>query len=182
MKFAPAIAVSALTVAIGTLGLALGSGEASAGVYTIDKSRFSHVQSLTDGTLTVSVTNGTTIPMGCAISIYKAGDLAAVQELADASNAYYEGTGPLSDITAARAKLSAPQLKDLQNDSPIAAGKKYTGTWTSNRADSSYAVFQNCVATDQAGTNIAAAQGYAVTGGGKSTGGIGTGSLGNLFG
>ncbi|NDK90055.1 hypothetical protein GYA93_10745 [Gordonia desulfuricans] len=172
---AVSLAAAAASVTLATVGV--GTAEAA---WTVEPGKFTHTQSLVDGTLTLAITNTTTIPSGCAVSVYKASDAAAVAEMATAMNNYYGGTGTTTAITAARAKISQAQFVDLTAEDTTPAGGTETYTWNSKRADSSYTVLQNCAANDQAGTVVWGVSSYVVNGTGVSSG-IGTGSLDSLL-
>ncbi len=180
MKLGGKIVAGLFACATALVPLYAGAGDAHA-AWSVEPGKFTHSQTLSDGVLTVKVTNTTAIKAGCPLSVYKGSDIAAVQEMAEAVNAYSGGTGTTAAISAARAKISSAQFTDLLTDGPVAAGTTATATWNSGRSDTSYSVFQNCAASDDQGTVIWGAQAYLVTGTGASSGGIGTGSLGSLL-
>ncbi|MEO9329558.1 hypothetical protein [Gordonia aurantiaca] len=168
---------------IAALSLALtlfGAGSATA-AWSVEPGRFPHTQALTDGKLTVTVTNTTDIPAGCALSVYRAADASAVANMTRVMNEFYAGQATSADLLAARALIAQGQYTDLTMNSMMAGGTSHQFTWNSRRTDTSYTVLQNCTANDEAGTVIWGVSSYVVSGSGARGSG-GTGSLGSLFG
>ena len=169
--------IAALAAAATTATATVGAANAA---WSVEPGKFVHTQELANGVLTVNVTNTTGNAAGCPLSIYPGVDIGPAQEMAEAMNAYYAGTGTTAAVSAARAKFSASQFTDLLADVQIPADQTQVATWDSGRADTSYTVFQNCAASDNAGTVVWGAQAYLVSGTGAPTG-MGSGSLGSLF-
>ncbi|VFA88527.1 Uncharacterised protein [Gordonia paraffinivorans] len=168
-----------------------GNGEASAALLL--PSAYPHAQTLTDGTLSLTVTNSTTKTATCWVSIHDASKESQLDLRAAAVNAIL-GTGiPSSLLDNARADAAQGALEILWDARTIAKDASATGTWNSNRANTSYAIYQECTTPDPVtGLTInGLAQVYKVTGTGKPADGpggddgpdnSGNGSLSGLFG
>ncbi|GAB85625.1 hypothetical protein RVF83_08200 [Gordonia rubripertincta] len=162
-----------------------GSGGASAAALL--PSYFPHTQSLSDGTVTVKVTNGTSKTTKCQLSVHDASKKSQLEGRAAAVNVLL-GFGLESDTLAeARQDAAAGALKIVWTNKSILKDGTATATWKSGRTDTSYAIYQECTSPDPllGLTYNGVAQVYLVNGTGKSPDSpddSGNGSLGGLFG
>lgn len=162
-----------------------GSGEASAA--TLLPSYFPHTQSLSDGTVTVKVTNGTSKTTKCQLSVHEASKKSQLEARATAVNLLLAAGIESSVLADARQDAAAGALKVVWTNKSISKDGSATATWKSGRTDTSYTIYQECTSPDPLlGLTVnGVAQVYTVTGTGKSPDSpddSGNGSLGGLFG
>ncbi|UOG20512.1 hypothetical protein MTX80_15380 [Gordonia amicalis] len=197
------MALAGIGVAAGAAVAFTGSGEASAALLL--PSSYPHTQSLSNGAVTVETSKTAT----CWLSVHDASKENQLTLRAAAVNAIIASGIESAVLDSARADAAEGALRVVWSGVSIAKDASSTGTWASNRTDTSYAIYQECTTPDPVlGLTInGLAQVYTVTGTGKApdnpgggdsgggdtgggdsgggdTGGgdSGNGSLGNLFG
>ena len=161
------LALTGIGVAAGAAVAFTGSGEASAALLL--PASYPHTQSLSNGTLTVTVQNETSKTATCWISIHDATKETQLNLRAASVNALIGAGIESSVLDNARDQAAEGALKIVWNGQTIAKDLSSTGTWVSNRTDTSYAIYQECTTPDPilGWTINGLAQVYKVTGTGK---------------
>ncbi|MFV3114824.1 hypothetical protein ACNI4G_12935 [Gordonia amicalis] len=155
-----------------------GSGEASAALLL--PSSYPHTQSLSNGAVTVNVTNETSKTATCWLSVHDASKENQLTLRAAAVNAIIASGIESAVLDSARADAAEGALRVVWSGVSIAKDASSTGTWVSNRTDTSYAIYQECTTPDPVlGLTInGLAQVYTVTGTGKAPDNPGGGDSG----
>ncbi|MDH3007152.1 hypothetical protein [Gordonia alkanivorans] len=161
------LALTGIGMAAGAAVAFTGSGEASAALLL--PSSYPHTQSLTNGTLTVNVGNETSKTATCWLSIHDASKETQLGLRVAAVNAIIASGIESTVLDNARADAAAGALRIVWSGQSVAKDSSATGTWVSNRSDTSYAIYQECTTPDPiTGLTInGLAQVYKVTGTGK---------------
>ncbi|MEY1677693.1 hypothetical protein AB4Z55_26325 [Gordonia sp. ABKF26] len=182
------LATISASVMAGCAAACLGAGTSAAG--TVDQAAFSHSGKVTsDYKFTLTVTNNSPYSAGCAFSIFKPSAADAAAKLATAYNAWYDSDTDAEYnarwADAIEASTSIPASETVANPPNIvfAPGQTQSTHDFAEVTDQSpsYVVFQACVGSENGSSlnRVGAATTYTIT---VPAAGVGTGSLGSLFG
>ncbi len=163
------------------------SGSGGASALVLLPSAFPHTQSLSNGTVTVKVTNTTSKTTKCQLSVHDASKKSQLELRAAAVNTLLAAGIESTVLAEARRDAAEGALKAVWTNKSILKNGSSTATWNSGRTDTSYAIYQECTSPDSllGLTYNGVAQVYLVNGTGKSPDApddSGNGSLGGLFG
>lgn len=134
-----------VAVAAGATILAAAVGGGAADAATIAPEEFPHTATLKDGVVTVSVSYETLVGLAtCSLYVLAADQESQARAVADAVNAEYDTLVPnLVTVSLRRKPVRDAALENPWTAQLVGSGG-VTATWDSERADSSYVIYQEC--------------------------------------